>query len=149
MAVEQWQPETDESQDWRQLAKEIQTRLAATEKACQAWMKTAQLAEDWADQLGKVRQWLQEQLLAQSQELNEAQHDKERALAETAALREQLEAAKQALMQKHEASCQLEPPANFRVLRWARLKLAPPHTLHGRLVSKTIRVTRRLLRRSA
>lgn len=156
MVVEQWNPDVDQAQDWQELAEErgralteAQARLAAAEKACQAWMKTAQLAEDWADQLGKVRLWLQEQLLAQSQELTEALHQKDTAFAETAALHEQCEAAKKALVQKHEAVGQVEPPPRFRVLRWVRRKLMPPQTLRGRLVAKSVRITLRLLRRAA
>jgi hypothetical protein len=112
-------------------------------------MKTAQMAEEWADQLGKVRLWLQEQLLAQSKELREARQQKETVLAELAALREQCEVTKKALVQKQEELYLLEHSRSVRLVRWVRRKLLPPQTLRGRLVAKSVRVTLRLLRRSA
>ncbi len=73
---------SDEPRDWRQLAEERGRALADAEKTCQAWMKTAQMAEDWADQLGRVRQWLQEQLLAQSKEVQDAHRQRGSLLAD-------------------------------------------------------------------
>ena len=149
MSSEPWQMNLDEPRDWRQLAEERGRALADAENTCQAWKKTAQMADEWADQLGKLRQWLQEQLLAQSQELQQAHRQREQALLELAALREQCEAAKKALVQKHEELYRLEQSPSFRMIRWMRRRLLPPQTLRGRLVSKSVRVTLRLLRRSA
>ena len=156
MIVEQRQRTVDESQNWSTGAEErghalaeAEARRAAAERACEAWMMTAQMAEDWADQLGKVRLWLQEQLLAQSEELNEAQHQKEQALAELAALQAQCEAAQKALVQKHEELCLIEQSTDLRLLRWVRRNLVPPQTLRARLLAKSVRVTLRLLRRPA
>ena len=149
MSVDLWQTSNDEPQDWQQLAEERGRALADAEKTCQAWQKTAQIAEDWADQLGRVRQWLQEQLLAQSKEVQDAHRQREQALAELAVLREQCEAAKKALVQKHTELYQLEQSPSYRLVRWMRRRLLPPQTLRGRLVAKSFRVTLRLLRRSA
>jgi hypothetical protein len=136
---------SDEPRDWKQLA----AALREAEQERRAWMKTAQLAEEWADQLGRVRQWLQEQLLAQSKELSETQQQKEQALAKLAALQEQLDAAKKALVQKYEELCRIEQSRGFRVLRWVRRRLLPPDTLRGRLARKSVGATLRLLRRGA
>jgi hypothetical protein len=149
MSVEPLQMNNDEARDWRQRAEERGRALADAEKTCRAWMKTAQMAEDWADQLGRVRQWLQEQLLAQSKEVQDAHLQREQALAELAALREQCETAKKALVQKQAELYQLEQSRSYRIVRWMRRRLLPPQTLRGRLVAKSVRVTLRLLRRSA
>jgi hypothetical protein len=112
-------------------------------------MKTAQLAEEWAEQLGRVRQWLQDQLLAQGRELSEAQQQKEQALARLASLQEQLDAAKRALVEKHEELCRIEQSRGFRILRWVRRRLLPPETLRGRLVRRGVGAALRLMRRGA
>jgi len=139
----------DESQDWRRLAEDRGRALAEAEKTCQAWMKTAQMAEEWADQLGRVRQWLQEQLLAQSRELQDAHRQREQTLSELLALHEQCETAKKELVQKSEELSRLEQSRGLRLVRWVRRRLLPPQTLRGRLVAKSVRVTLSLLRRSA
>jgi hypothetical protein len=139
----------DQPQDWRQLAEERGRALAEAEKTCQAWRKTAQMAEEWADQLGKVRQWLQVQLLAQSRELQDAHRQREQSLSELIALREQCETAKKALVQKSEELSRLEQSRGLRLVRWVHHRLLPPQTLRGRLMAKSVRVTLRLLRRSA
>src|SRR5260370_21317668 len=101
MSVEPWTATSDEPRDWRQLAEERGRALADADKACQAWLNTAQMAEEWADQLGKVRLWLQEQLLVQSEELHEAHQQKENLLAELAPLRAQSATANTAPVHTH------------------------------------------------
>jgi hypothetical protein len=139
----------EEPQDWRRLAEERGQSLAEAEKTARAWMKTAQLAEEWAAQLDRVRQWLQEQLLAQGRELQEAQQRSRQVHGELVALREQCAAANQALTQKNEYLSRLERSRGLRLVRWVRYRLLPPQTLRGRLVAKSVRVTLRWLRRSA
>jgi hypothetical protein len=140
---------SDELRGREQVAEERAAALREAEHERQAWMKTAQLAEEWADQLGRVRQWLQEQLLAQSRELNETRQQKEQALAESAALRQQLDGANAALARQHEELERIERSRGYRVLRWMRGRLLPAHTLRGRLVRKSVGATLRLLGRGA
>jgi hypothetical protein len=140
---------THETQDWKQIAEERAAALGESEQQRRAWMKTAQLAEEWADQLGRVRQWLQDQLLTKGRELSEAQQQKEQALARLAALQEQLDAAKRALVQKHEELYRIEQSRGFRILRWVGRRLLPADTLRGRLMRRGVGATLRLLRRGA
>jgi hypothetical protein len=111
------------------------------------------MAEEWAEQLGKVRLWLQEQLLAQGRELLDVQKQKATALAELAAVRAQCDAAQAALARKQEEVVQthtrlyeIEQSRSMRMLQWMRGKLLPPQSLRGRLARKSMRASFHLLR---
>jgi chromosome segregation ATPase len=145
------------------------------EKQRLAWMKTAQQAEEWADQLGKVRLWLQEQLLSQRKELNAAHKEKSELAARLVAAQTQCQAMQTTLAQKHEEllrlegqrsdlegrRCEaerklyetarqlheLEQSRGVRLLRWLSRRFLPAHSLRRRLAAKSVKVTCHLLRR--
>ena len=108
------------------------------------------VAEDWAEQLGKARLWLQEQVLAQSLELKQwkdAQPQRESALAELAALQEQLQATTKLLEQKRGdmaqlelRRCQIEQSRSFRLWRWLTGRLLPRQTIRGHLAAGGFRL---------
>lgn len=130
------------------------------------WMKTAQQAEEWADQLGKVHLWLEEQLVLQRKELHAAYRDKAQVLAELSAAQDlcqtmqrtlerqqkellHLEARRSAMeRQLDETSGRLhalEQSKAVRLVRWLALKSVPPHSLRRRLAVMSVKLTKRLL----
>jgi uncharacterized coiled-coil DUF342 family protein len=142
MTVEQGNIARNGTHDWRKLAEERARALAELEEKAshavrqqQAWRTTAQMAEEWAEQLSNVRDWLKEQLLAQTQRLNEVQQEKEAALASLADLQKQCETMKAALQQKQQDLEQINrhlhaprPSPIRRALGWLRRKV-PVRTL--------------------
>jgi hypothetical protein len=103
-------------------------------------------AEEWADQLGRVRGWLQEELVARCNELREVRRQNEQLAGELAGLREEFESTKQALAHARAELAHVEQSRGYRLIRWVRGRLLPAHTLRGKLVRKSVRVTLRLLR---
>jgi hypothetical protein len=118
--------------DWQAVAEQRRRALAE--------------AEEWADQLGRVRGWLQEQLVARCNELHEVRRRNEQLAAELAGLREEHESAKKTLAHAQAELAQVEHSRGYRLVRWLRGRLLPAHTLRGKLVRKSVRITLQLLR---